>query len=82
VEYRNTEWALGVVVYTGHETKSMLNSKRAPSKRCRLEKDMNKMVLWLIALLLTICLIVGVGTTSIFFFFLHSKITIEESPLK
>lgn len=67
---RNTEWALGVVVYTGHETKSMLNSKRAPSKKSQLEREMNKMVLWLIALLLIICIICGVGTSCQYFFFL------------
>ena len=57
---RNTQWVLGVVVYTGHETKSMLNNKRAPSKRSRLEREMNKMVLWLILLLIIICLLTGV----------------------
>lgn len=57
---RNTQWVLGAVVYTGHETKSMLNNKRAPSKRSRLEREMNKMVLWLILLLIIVCLITGV----------------------
>ena len=30
---RNTEWAVGVVVYTGHETKIMKNSSNAKPKK-------------------------------------------------
>jgi len=32
-ELKNTAWAVGVVVYAGRETKVMLNSSGAPSKR-------------------------------------------------
>ena len=31
---RNTQWVHGVVVYTGHETKLLLNSTATPLKRC------------------------------------------------
>src|SRR6185369_5147905 len=37
---RNTEWVIAVVVYTGVETKIMLNSGETPSKRSRIEKEM------------------------------------------
>jgi magnesium-transporting ATPase (P-type) len=30
---RNTEYVVGVVVYAGHDTKMMMNSTQAPSKR-------------------------------------------------
>ena len=33
---RNTEWVLGVVVFTGAQTKIMLNSGITPSKRARM----------------------------------------------
>lgn len=38
---RNTEWAIGVVVYTGRETKIMLNTGRTPSKRSKMAKATN-----------------------------------------
>ncbi|KAJ0525872.1 putative P-type phospholipid transporter [Helianthus annuus] len=39
---KNTDWAVGVVVYAGRETKAMLNNSGAPSKRSRLETHMNQ----------------------------------------
>jgi phospholipid-transporting ATPase len=33
---RNTEWIIGVVIYTGHETKIMMNSTKAKAKRSKL----------------------------------------------
>ena len=45
---RNTPWAVGVCVYTGHESKSLLNSISAgvtPSKKTNVERRMNMMVL-------------------------------------
>jgi phospholipid-translocating ATPase len=35
---RNTKWAIGIVVYTGDDTKIMMNSGRTPSKRSKLQK--------------------------------------------
>jgi phospholipid-transporting ATPase len=35
---RNTKWIFGLVVYTGHETKFMLNSIMVPLKRSTVEK--------------------------------------------
>jgi magnesium-transporting ATPase (P-type) len=32
---RNTAWVVGVVIFTGHETKALLNSRQAPHKRSR-----------------------------------------------
>ena len=49
---RNTPWALGVCVYTGHESKAMLNSTSAgvvPSKKTNVERRMNMMVLMVFA---------------------------------
>lgn len=39
---RNTEWAVGVVVFTGMDTKVMKNARDPPSKRSRLEIEMNR----------------------------------------
>jgi phospholipid-translocating ATPase len=45
---RNTPWAIGVCVYTGRETKAVLNTASAgvtPSKKTNVERRMNLMVL-------------------------------------
>lgn len=42
---RNTEWAVGLVVYAGHDTKILMNSKRPPYKISNVMHLMNKMLL-------------------------------------
>ena len=42
---RNAKWALGVVVFTGGDTKLMRNAARAPRKTSRLERHMNVLVM-------------------------------------
>ncbi|KAI9323661.1 hypothetical protein BX666DRAFT_2016811 [Dichotomocladium elegans] len=42
---RNTQWVIGVVVFTGAETKIMLNSGRTPSKRSKIQKETNPHVI-------------------------------------
>jgi phospholipid-translocating ATPase len=41
---RNTRWAIGVVMFTGLDTKLVMNSGGTPSKRSRVEKQMNPQV--------------------------------------
>lgn len=41
---RNTEWVVGVVLMTGRDTKIVMNSGGTPSKRSRVERQMNPMV--------------------------------------
>ncbi|KAL8207437.1 UNVERIFIED_CONTAM: hypothetical protein K2H54_056433, partial [Gekko kuhli] len=43
---RNTEAVVGIVVYAGHETKSMLNNMGPRHKRSKLEKRVNDHILW------------------------------------
>lgn len=57
---RNTEWVLAVVVFTGLETKIMLNSGETPSKRARLAKDLNWNVMYNFIILFAMCLISGI----------------------
>ncbi|KAL4690916.1 hypothetical protein H8959_013877, partial [Pygathrix nigripes] len=40
-QLRNTQWVFGIVVYTGHDTKLMQNSTKAPLKRSNVEKVTN-----------------------------------------
>lgn len=38
---RNTQWVIGAVVYTGHESKIMMNSNQARTKRSKIERGLN-----------------------------------------
>ena len=46
---RNTKWILGVVVYTGKETKIVMNSRRAPFKLSTIERTMNNIIYVILA---------------------------------
>ncbi|WVZ56792.1 hypothetical protein U9M48_007272 [Paspalum notatum var. saurae] len=58
-ELKNTAWAVGVAVYTGRDTKVMLNSSGAPSKRSRLETHMNRETIMLAVVLFLLCSVVA-----------------------
>ncbi|KAK3620398.1 phospholipid transporting ATPase [Elasticomyces elasticus] len=62
---RNTEWIVGIVAYTGEETKIMLNSGITPSKRARISKDLNWNVVYNFIILFVMCVVAGIvnGTT-------------------
>ncbi|GJN67478.1 hypothetical protein PLIIFM63780_004919 [Purpureocillium lilacinum] len=57
---RNTEWVLGVVVYTGHDTKIMMNAGITPSKRSRIAREMNFNVICNFGILLIMCLLAAI----------------------
>ncbi|KAH6894999.1 phospholipid-translocating ATPase [Coprinopsis sp. MPI-PUGE-AT-0042] len=38
---RNTKWVIGVVIYTGGDTRIVMNSGGTPSKRSKVERQMN-----------------------------------------
>uniref|UniRef100_A0A665VT55 Phospholipid-transporting ATPase n=1 Tax=Echeneis naucrates TaxID=173247 RepID=A0A665VT55_ECHNA len=58
---RNTEEAVGIVIYAGHETKAMLNNNGPRYKRSKLERQMNLDVFWCVIILLVMCLFAAVG---------------------
>uniref|UniRef100_H3CU53 Phospholipid-transporting ATPase n=1 Tax=Tetraodon nigroviridis TaxID=99883 RepID=H3CU53_TETNG len=58
---RNTDHAVGFVVYAGHETKSMLNNNGPRYKRSKLERKLNIDVIFCVILLFIMCLIGAVG---------------------
>lgn len=41
---KNTDWVIGVVLFTGQDTKIVMNSGGTPSKRSRVERQMNPQV--------------------------------------
>uniref|UniRef100_A0AAV2MJC0 Phospholipid-transporting ATPase n=1 Tax=Knipowitschia caucasica TaxID=637954 RepID=A0AAV2MJC0_KNICA len=58
---RNTDFAIGFVVYAGRETKAMLNNNGPRYKRSRLERRLNIDVIFCIILLFTMCIIGSLG---------------------
>ncbi|KZV53133.1 phospholipid-transporting ATPase 3-like [Dorcoceras hygrometricum] len=59
---RNTEYIVGTVIFTGHETKVMMNSMKIPSKRSTLEKKLDKLILTLFSVLFCMCLLGAIGS--------------------
>ncbi|KEP52384.1 phospholipid-translocating P-type ATPase [Rhizoctonia solani 123E] len=58
---RNTRWAIGIVLYTGSDSKIVLNSGGTPSKRGKVERQMNPQVfinLIIVAIMAVVCAIV------------------------
>ena len=41
---RNTKWVIGIVIYTGEDTRIVMNSGGTPSKRSKVERQMNPQV--------------------------------------
>ncbi|XP_046282229.1 phospholipid-transporting ATPase VB isoform X2 [Marmota monax] len=58
---RNTEMAVGIVIYAGHDTKAMLNNSGPRYKRSKIERRMNTDIFFCIGLLFLMCLIGAVG---------------------
>ena len=54
---RNTKWAIGIVVFTGDDTKIMLNAGVTPTKQSRMSRELNYYVLLNFILLFVICFI-------------------------
>ncbi|XP_024989606.1 phospholipid-transporting ATPase 3 isoform X2 [Cynara cardunculus var. scolymus] len=59
---RNTEYIVGTVIFTGHETKVMMNAMNVPSKRSTLERKLDKVIATLFGVLLSMCLIGAIGS--------------------
>lgn len=59
---RNTEYVYGIAVYTGHDTKIMMNSTRSRSKMSKLEVYMNRYIIQSIFIQFTVCLLAAVYT--------------------
>ncbi|CAK7241175.1 MAG: phospholipid transporting ATPase [Sporothrix thermara] len=57
---RNTEWALGIVLFTGHDTKIMMNAGDTPSKRARIARELNFNVICNFGVLFIMCLIAAI----------------------
>ncbi|CAI4061554.1 hypothetical protein SUVZ_05G2470 [Saccharomyces uvarum] len=58
---RNTKWAMGIVMFTGDDTKIMLNSGITPTKKSRISRELNYSVIINFLLLFILCLISGIA---------------------
>lgn len=56
---KNTEWILGLVVYSGIDCKIVQNSKKVPTKISIIQKELNRIVYTIIFFLLILCLFLG-----------------------
>ena len=56
---QNTDFINGIVIYTGHESKIMLNSKSAPSKSSNVLRKMNKILYTVFGFQLCMCFLLA-----------------------
>ncbi|BEI85482.1 hypothetical protein CcaverHIS002_0508830 [Cutaneotrichosporon cavernicola] len=68
-QLRNTGWVYGIVVNAGHQTKLMRNATEPPVKRTAVEKQVNRQILYLFALLLLMSLVSAIGNCIRMWFF-------------
>ncbi|CUM68329.1 uncharacterized protein PRCAT00006051001 [Priceomyces carsonii] len=56
---RNTKWVIGVVVFTGSDTKIMINAGVTPTKQSRISRELNYYVYLNFILLFLLCFVSG-----------------------
>ncbi|BFZ14729.1 hypothetical protein BsWGS_17768 [Bradybaena similaris] len=59
---KNTSWIYGLVIYTGKQSKLMLNSTTTPLKRSNVEKKTNSQILLLFLLLVLLSLVCAIAS--------------------
>lgn len=57
---RNADWIIGIVTYTGHETRIMMNASKDPVKTTRFEMDVNRHLLIYVASYLTVVTVMAI----------------------
>jgi len=60
---RNTEWVIGLVVHTGHQTRIMMNSTGSKAKSSKIEKLINVMIAYIFLLQICLCMIAAIYGT-------------------
>ena len=59
---KNTEWVLGIVAYTGGDTKIMRNSEASKNKQSQIERTTNKLILGILAFQFAVCFVAAIGS--------------------
>jgi len=57
---QNTQYAIGIVVYTGYDTRIVMNSAPAPSKMSRVELMTNKLIVGVLFFQGALCMVQGI----------------------
>ncbi|KAI8147582.1 hypothetical protein BJV82DRAFT_596103 [Fennellomyces sp. T-0311] len=60
-QLRNTSWVYAIVVFTGHETKLMLNSSKKPTKASNVTHITNRNIWYLFTMLVIMSIMCSVG---------------------
>ncbi|ORZ07642.1 hypothetical protein BCR42DRAFT_336388 [Absidia repens] len=60
-QLRNTSWIYGLVVFTGHETKLMLNSSKKPTKASNVTHITNRNIMYLFTMLVIMSVVCSIG---------------------
>ena len=78
----NTEYIHGLVVFTGDNTKIVMNAASLRYKKSRMEKQMNWDIVWCAVILVLICFIsaLGAGLSEAFNNFSNHFLTTEKHP--
>lgn len=63
---KDTDWAIGIVVYTGKETKIILNINKANGKSSHLEMLINNLMILIFAIQFCLCVFCAVGSSFMF----------------
>ncbi|KAJ0409191.1 hypothetical protein ATCC90586_010272 [Pythium insidiosum] len=63
-ESRNSEWTIGLVIYTGRETKIFMNSSAVPLKRSFVEKTLDTMFVLVLIMLFSISVACTLGNNN------------------
>ena len=53
---KNTKWIIGLVAYTGYDTKTMRNEQSAPHKTSKVEIFLNKYIMAILLMQFVLCL--------------------------
>ena len=56
---RNTRWIVGLIVYTGKETRIMMNSQKVRNKQSDIEKMMNKFTFYVVTTMLVMTFVLA-----------------------
>lgn len=60
---RNTAWVYGVAIYTGHDSKVMMNSANSRPKYSKIEKATNRYIILGIFIQFTVCMVSAIVTS-------------------
>ena len=57
---KNTQWIIGIIVYSGHDCKIMKNAKESVTKYSSVEKLMNKSLVFILILQVILCILCAI----------------------